>query len=151
MKSRNYIYLAVLGVAVLITILSCAIRPKAGATLTAVDFDNSNDQTSFRFPAEFDKHEAIWLSIKDELYWSGKSRIDVVLDIIKALRPYIKVKATVGTAADLKKFKKLVRANRIDDSHMTYIMMKNDDEADPWLRDQGPNFLRNAEGKKGIS
>lgn len=112
---------------------------------------NNNSQNDFYFPAEFDKHEAIWLSIKNESYWSGKSRISVVLDIIKALQPFVKVKALVGNTDELNKFKKLVQTNHIDDSHVTYMMMKNADAAHPWLRDHGPVFLRNIKGKLAIA
>ncbi|MBF0441799.1 MAG: agmatine deiminase family protein [Oligoflexales bacterium] len=113
--------------------------------------DASDFQNLFSFPAEFDRHEAIWISVKDEKYWSGGSRINVVMEIIRELEPYVKVKATVPSQEALRNFKKLLSGRNINDSHVTYMVMNNGDEADPWLRDHGPIFLRGPSFKLKIA
>jgi agmatine deiminase len=101
------------------------------------------------FPAEFEKHEAVWLSAIDEKYFAGRSRLGPVTEIIKMLKPYVKLKVTVESKEKLNMFKELLRKKHIDDSHVKYYIFPYP-LTDPWLRDQGPIFVRNPEGKLKI-
>lgn len=119
------------------------------AILTHATEKTAGEGNPYVFPAEFEPHEAIWLSAIDEKYFAGESRLGTVAEIIKSLKPYVKLKVTIENNVRLHAFKDFLQKRKIDDSHVEYYFLPYP-LTDPWLRDQGPIFVKGPEGKLKI-
>lgn len=109
-------------------------------------------QLGYQFPAEWEKHEATWLSWPHkEASWPGKmeSVFPVYSQFVKLLAESEKVRINVADEA-LKNFaiKHLQQAGA-DLNHVEFYFHPTNDA---WCRDHGPAFLINrlAENKKAI-
>ena len=95
-------------------------------------------------PAEWEKHEATWLSWPKNPLTFPESMLPAVekayCDIVKALSPGEKVKILVDNPEmEEKVLKKLINA----DASMGNVRFLKIKSADVWIRDYGPTFLLN--------
>lgn len=98
----------------------------------------------FTFPAEWKEQECIWITWDEQRYWSGERTDSVVLNIIKSVQPFQKVKIIVSSQEEQEKVSGLL--GRIDNVQFE-IIEKND----RWLRDMGPIFLKGDRGSFKIA
>jgi agmatine deiminase len=103
-----------------------------------------NESEVFSFPAEFEKQEAIWMAWKS-ISGRGINKSEALLNIIKALTPYVRVNLFIdhdSLRADLyKQFEKL----EIDKTKVELFECPNLH----WnvnVRDPGPVFLKSNKG-----
>jgi agmatine deiminase len=106
----------------------------------------TNDEV-FRFPAEFEPHEFIWLTWTDEVYMSGKPTDAVVLQIIQALSPFVKVRVVVESQRQLGKVKRILKGKHIAEEQIAYTIIPKNNR---WMRDMGPIFLQGDKGSLKI-
>ena len=94
-------------------------------------------------PAEWDKHEAIWLSWPHDptTFTSGVERVEkTYIQIIKYLHKDEQVNLFVKDAIMKQKVKTLLSQVNVDLSRVQFFEF---DYADVWFRDYGPIFVRN--------
>lgn len=102
----------------------------------------------YRFPAEFEPQQAIWLQWPSEVYNSGSSPVNAVsARIIKTLAPYVQVNLMVKNNAETAQAKRLITAGGFSDSNVKYYVI---DHYSIWARDVGPIFLKDNVGELGI-
>ena len=110
----------------------------------AVSAAEVSDTSFYTFPAEFEKHEAIWIKWTTETYFR-KSTLVAVKEIVNALAPYIKVKLVVKNEDEKMQAIAVMQKEEIPYSHVEFIV--NPYCVNRWVRDSGPIFLKNNEGK----
>jgi len=105
---------------------------------------NSAAEAGYRFPGEFEKHDAIWLmwpTYENKIGWPA----DVVQGrIIEALAPYVKVYLAVNTEEEIAVARAKLKELNIPDGHVTYYVVPH---GDIWCRDMGPIYVVNDETK----
>lgn len=98
----------------------------------------------FTFPAEFDKHESIWLSWPTYENVTGRPSEAVQMEIIRALEPYVKVDVIAQDDEEVAKIKELLAKSAVPTHHLRFHTVTHNDI---WIRDMGPLFLRNHKNK----
>jgi agmatine deiminase len=106
----------------------------------------TNDEL-FSFPAEFERHEFVWVTWTSEVYMSGKPTDKVVVQIIKELYPFVTIKLVVESQPQLIKVKRILKENNIPDEQVSFIIIPNNNR---WMRDIGPIFLKGDKGNLKI-
>lgn len=105
-------------------------------------------EDTFLYPAEFDKHESIWLAWPTYEYELDYSNDDVVLKIIESLAPYVLVDLMVRDEAEREKVQNIFKAKNIPYEHVRFRLIPR---GDIWIRDMGPIFLKNGNGQMKIA
>ena len=118
------------------------------SSFNEVIFNSSPKKNGYRFPAEWAKHEATWLSWPHkEASWPGKLETiyEPYCQFIKIIAEGEKVRINVNDEAT-KAFAtpKLEKVG----ADLTNIEFYFQPTNDAWCRDHGPAFLLNAEGSK---
>ncbi|MDO5760391.1 MAG: agmatine deiminase family protein [Bacteroidota bacterium] len=115
---------------------------------------NTDNQTpkqlSFRFPAEWEKHIATWLSYPHkEASWPGK--IESIFPFynlfIKELSEVEKVHINVNTTEQQAKITQQLKENGSRMENLCFHLFPTNDA---WIRDHGPSFLVSKEGKRAL-
>ena len=107
-------------------------------------------QLGFRFPAEWEKHEATWVSWPHHTAdWPGKfSAIPWVFgEVVRHLVPGEKARVLVQSAAHEKRARELLNRIGVSDGHVDFHRIPTDRA---WTRDFGPIFLRR-EGELAVA
>ncbi len=111
-------------------------------------FNKTPASLGYRMPAEWEKHEAIWLS------WPYDStdyfnRLDIVqktyIQIIKAILNSEKVNLIVKNSPAKKNVEELLKKENIDREKISFHFFNY---MDIWIRDYGPIFIVNQNEKK---
>ncbi len=101
----------------------------------------------YRMPAEWEKHEAVWLAWphrKED--WPGKFQpipwvfVEIIRNIIKSER----VRLVVKNAAAKLEAKSFLKRSEVDLGRVDFYVIPNNRG---WLRDAGPIFITNGQGK----
>ena len=106
----------------------------------------------YRFPAEFEKHDAIWLSWPHkEESWPGKiaTIYPSYCEFVKTVALTERVNINVGTDKMRQAAAKMLELAGVDMSRVQFFLHPTNDA---WCRDHGPSFLirNNAEHPKAI-
>jgi agmatine deiminase len=104
-------------------------------------------ELGYRMPAEWAKHEAIWLSWPHDpiTFPSGVDKVEeTYLQIIKLIHKDEYVNLFVKDNEMQKKTSKLFKVRNIDLDKIRFFQF---DYADVWFRDYGPIFLLNGSGE----
>lgn len=116
--------------------------------------DKTNNKTpkqcGFRFPAEWEKHEATWLSYPHkEASWPGK--IESIFPsynlFIKELSEVEKVHINVNDKEKLPIIEQQLKANNTKMENIYFHLFATNDA---WIRDHGPSFLVNDNKEKAL-
>ena len=102
------------------------------------------DNDKFYMPAEWEPHDAIWFGWEDDRLEYRPS----VVNMIKALRPHVRIKIAVSGDSLLKIAKKFLQEQGIDSSELRFYNMKGDRY---WIRDYGAAFLVNGNGQLAVA
>lgn len=95
---------------------------------------------NFRFPAEFEPQEAIWLGWPVYENKKGISPIPVYLEIIKTLTVTVKVNVAVQNEQEAQQVREILEKDNVDLKKVSLYSIPHDDV---WFRDVGPIFLTN--------
>lgn len=106
-----------------------------GADKTAPDF---------RFPAEFEKHEAIWLGWPVDEAKKGLSAVPVYVEIIEALVSTVKVRIAAQHEEEKREILTLLEEKGVSIEKVEIFCIPHNDI---WFRDMGPIFLVNGNGE----
>lgn len=104
-------------------------------------------QNTFRFPAEWEPQEAIWLNWAQYNYSEQFSVNKLQLDIIRAIVPTQKVNVIVKDIICKSHFLKSLQSALINSPNIGIFMINHEEF---WCRDNGPNFIINDENRLGI-
>lgn len=95
-----------------------------------------------RFPGEFEKQQAIWLQWPSEVYNSGDRPVNpVMIRLIKALDPYIRVNVMVRSTGEITSVRNLLKANGYTGANSHFYII---DHSSIWARDVGPLFIKDS-------
>ncbi|MDD1750991.1 MAG: agmatine deiminase family protein, partial [Methanothrix sp.] len=121
---------------------SAAVKPKASPCL-----EDTPRQLGYRMPAEWERHDAIWLSWPYDL--DSFPEIDRVeqsyISIIKAIHEGEMVNLLVKDEPMLNRVVDLLRGAEVRLGRVKFHILSY---ADVWFRDYGPTFVVNCEKKK---
>ena len=108
----------------------------------AADLPGTPKRLGFSMPAEWDPHEAVWLSWPHEPETFGDiPAVEVVyLGILSALAPGERVNLLVRDRAMEQRVRGMLSGAGIDPG---LVHLSPFDYADVWFRDYGPTFIRN--------
>jgi agmatine deiminase len=104
-------------------------------------------QLGYRMPAEWEPHEATWLSWpKDPLTWPNRvpQAQEVFARMIEALTPQEKVHLLVDDGEMEDEVRKKLSSKKVNEKNLFLHPIKT---VDSWIRDYGPNFLVGATGR----
>ena len=99
------------------------------------------DWPAYRFPAEWEPHEATWLAWPHNAEtWPGllEAVQDTYLEMIRALLPGEKVYLVVKDCSAADEVQEKLRRAKLFSPNLKVITIPNDDA---WLRDSGPIFM----------
>ena len=115
---------------------------------------NKKDDQQFIVTSEFEEQEYIWLGWMENKWLAGEQLYLPVLETIKEIHPYVKVKLMCGPQMNLNKeqlrtriYDLLVQAG-VDTSR---IELFYNERAMGAIQDPGPVFLRNAKGALAVA
>ena len=107
----------------------------------------NNNPAKFRLPAEWEKHEATWIGWPhNKEDWPGKfSPIPYVYaEIVKIISKGEGVRILVENDNHEKKARKVLKSVGVNFDSIEFYKIKTDRN---WLRDAGPQFVKNAKGQ----
>ncbi|MDP6625107.1 MAG: agmatine deiminase family protein [Nitrospinota bacterium] len=102
----------------------------------------------YRMPAEWEEHEAIWLSWPHDStdYPNGLDKVqETYIQIIKAISIFERVKLCVKDNGLINKVKGLLRKENVELGNIVFHVINYNDI---WIRDYGPIFIVNQNEKK---
>ena len=102
----------------------------------------TGDREVFMHPAEFDRQEAVWIGARPSE--NGHPTLDVVIQMIKALAPHVRIKLMVADDEAKTNVQRLLRENGIDQSQVDFWTTASSPTR--WYRDVGAIFLRGSQG-----
>jgi agmatine deiminase len=104
--------------------------------------------STYRFPGEFEKQQAIWLQWPSEVYNVNDRPVNpVIINIIKALTPLIKVNLMAKNTAEIIQIKDLFRKNGFSGSRVHFYIVNH---RSIWARDVGPIFVKDRQNRLHI-
>jgi agmatine deiminase len=105
------------------------------------------NELGYRMPAEWEKHDAIWLSWPHDpnTFTSGVEKVEkTYLQIIKAIHQSEDVNLFVKNNTMKQKVAALLQQEKIDPGRVHFFEF---DYADVWFRDYGPIFVKTPQGQ----
>lgn len=116
----------------------------------SLDFGRSPRKLGYRMPAEWEPHEATWLSWPHDLETWPRELEELettYVEIIKHLHDGEKVRILVSDRSEEKRVFKLLREKGIENN----IFIHEIPTDSPWIRDYGPVFINHQEaGSQGL-
>ena len=98
----------------------------------------THNESNVRFPAEFEKQEAIWLGWPVYEIKQGLSSVPVFIELIRVLVSHIKVNIAAQNAEEKRNIENTLISNGISIKNVTIYCIPHNDI---WFRDMGPIFL----------
>ncbi|BCV22962.1 agmatine deiminase family protein [Moorella sp. Hama-1] len=96
--------------------------------------------TTYVFPGEFEKQQALWLQWPEEEYSTASDPVyPVFVDIIKAVDPFERVNLIVRSQDEIARVEDLLKANGYNAQNLYYYVI---DHLSIWARDVGPIFVK---------
>jgi agmatine deiminase len=123
----------------LLSVLCFALVLQAAAPVGAQQPDKAE---RFTFPAEFDRQEAVWLAARPTE--NGHPTIGIVVEMIKALAPHVRLWVMVADAAARADLERRLADSGVDATGVRYWTTSSSPTR--WYRDVGAIFLRGDEG-----
>ena len=130
----------------LLSLGSTATVP-AWAQSSAPQIENAQS-AEFTYPAEWEQHEAIWLSWPTYENIKGRPSYRVHMDIIKALAGHVSAHVLAQDDKEITEIKKILLRNKIPTKHVKFFKIPHNDV---WIRDMGPIFVKTADLKSSTS
>lgn len=148
MKKRGIIIGSVIGIASLFILMLLVFDVGKNRKYNKLEGNNGNSQTSYVFPGEFEKQQAIWLQWPSDVYNSGSRPVNpVMVSIVKALAPYITVNLMVQGADEIGQVKNLLNTSGYTGDNVKYYIINH---MSVWARDVGPIFVRDSQNRLSV-
>jgi agmatine deiminase len=99
----------------------------------------------YRLPGEFEKQQAIWMQWPSEIYNVNDHPVNpVIINIIKALTPHIRVNLLVKNTVEITQIKNLFHKKGFSDIHVHFYIVNHQLI---WARDVGPIFVKDRQNQ----
>lgn len=99
-------------------------------------------QGSNIFPGEFEKQQAIWMQWPSAVYNEGDRPVNpVMVNIIKALDPYIRINVMTQSTTEILQVRKLLKAGGYTGANAHFYIINH---LSIWARDVGPIFVKDS-------
>lgn len=140
MKKRGTFAILAFALLIVLIIGTRNFRPN-----NKLELNSGNGQSSLRFPGEFEKQQAIWMQWPSEIYNTGSRPVNpVIINIIKAFVPYIRVNVISQNTSEIMQIKSLMQANSLSTPNIHYYIVNH---LSIWTRDVGPIFVIDNQNK----
>ena len=107
-----------------------------------------SSQTSYVFPGEFEKQQAIWMQWPSGVYNDGSRPVNpVMISIIKALAPYIRVNLISQSTEESIEIKNLLKKSGYSGTNVHYYIINH---LSIWSRDVGPIFVKDSRNRLNV-
>ena len=107
-----------------------------------------NTATTYRFPGEFEKQEAIWMQWPSEVYNQANRPVaPVMISMIKALDPFVRVNLMSQSTAEITQIKSLLKSSGFSGTNVHYYVINH---LSIWARDVGPIFVKDNQSKLSV-
>ena len=107
-----------------------------------VSFNAQQKDDTFRMPAEWEQHQAVWVGV-----FNAPGRNLVAAAIVRSIYKHVQVRLNYSADSTKRKFNRLLDSLKIDTSKVTWV---KDSIAFNWSRDPGPIFLINKNGEQKV-
>lgn len=99
----------------------------------------------YRFPAEFDKQQAVWMQWPSEVYnQASRPVVPVMIKTIKAFAPYIRVNIASRNVDEIVQGRNLLKQSGYTGTNVHFYVINH---MSIWARDVGPIFVKDVENK----
>lgn len=145
MKRRHIYVLSGLAVVIAGIAIYAAIfikPPADNSRYSKLQYNQGITQASNSFPGEFEKQQAIWLQWPSEIYNTGAYPVNpVMVKIIKALDPYIRVNVMTRSTDEIVRVKNLLKIGGYTGTNAHFYVINH---MSIWARDVGPIFVKDS-------
>lgn len=117
-------------------------------TVSMAAISSAKASDKWRFPAEFEKQEAVWLGWLSKKYVKGFDSDIVLLEMVKALVPNVKVHICIPDESQKSHIKALLTKANIKQDNISFYTIPF---TMLYWRDFGPIFTVNDKGQKSIA
>jgi agmatine deiminase len=107
----------------------------------------AQQSSSYIFPGEYESHEAMWLAWPTYENKRGFSSTLPMMQMINAAHGKVRVHLLVADVEEEKQITKLLSEKNIPTAHIKFFHIPHNDV---WIRDMGPQFVRNENGQLKI-
>lgn len=122
--------------------------PKGTSPYSKQEYIGTKGPTNYRFPGEFEKQQAIWMQWPSETYNQPSRPVSpVMVKIIKAFAPYIRVNVASRSTDEIVQIKNLLAANGYTGTNVYYYVINY---LSIWARDVGPIFVKDSNNKLNV-
>lgn len=113
-----------------------------------LELDGGTYPITYRFPAEFEKQQAIWMQWPSEVYNQDSHPVSpVIINIMKAFDPYIRVNVMVRNNDDITKIKNMLKDSGYFGTNIHFHVINH---LSIWTRDVGPIFVKDSQNKLNV-
>jgi agmatine deiminase len=109
---------------------------------------HAQDADMWKFPGEFERHEAVWIGWLSKELVKGYKTDPVMLDVVKALVPTVNVRVCVPDVAQKEHVRNILAAAGVPMDRISYYVIPF---TSFYWRDFGPIFIKDAAGNKSIA
>ena len=104
--------------------------------------------TTYPFPGEFEKQQAIWMQWPSEVYNLGSRPVNpVMVSIIKALAPYVRTNLMSQSPEEIVQIKNLLKTSGFSGTNVYYYLINHQSI---WARDVGPIFVKDRQNRLNV-
>ncbi len=109
---------------------------------------HAQDNTMWRFPGEFERHETIWLGWLSKEFVKGYKTDSTLLEVVTALTPTVKVRICVPNAVRKRHVREILTAASIPMDQISFFIIPF---TSLYWRDFGPIFTVDETGNRSIA
>lgn len=144
MKKRySIIILAIACMLIMLTSVSCNNRQ-----YRKLEYYSQSGTSSNLFPGEFEKQQAIWMQWPSGVYNEGSRPVNpVIISIIKALDPYIRIDLMTQGVDEIMQIKDLLKKSGYSGTNVHYYIINH---LSIWARDVGPIFVKDSQYRLNV-
>lgn len=113
-----------------------------------LELTGSSEPLTYRFPAEFEKQQAIWMQWPSEAYNQGARPVNpVIINIIKAFDPYIRVNVMARSDDEIAEIRNMLKNSGYSGTNIHFYVINH---LSIWTRDVGPIFIKDSQNKLNV-
>ncbi len=113
-----------------------------------LQYYGGNDPTAHRYPGEFEKQQAIWMQWPSESYNQDSRPVaPVMIKIIKAFAPYIRVNVASQSTDEIVQIKNLLNQSGDTGDNVHFYVVNH---LSIWARDVGPIFVKDSQNRLNV-
>jgi agmatine deiminase len=124
------------------------INNKSEDQYIKLELNKEGEPVTYRFPAEFEKQQAIWMQWPSEVYNQGDYPVNpVIINIMKAFEPYIRVNVMVRNNDEISEIENMLKSSGYSGINIHFHVINH---LSIWTRDVGPIFVKDNQNKLNV-